>query len=66
MIDDLTTTEDRAALERAIDHQMLLVRDATKCGLVALAWRRRARLKVLRAMLAEIGVEERARAGHTG
>jgi hypothetical protein len=46
---DLTIDEERAALERAIGHQLVLIRDARLCQLP---------VRTLRAMLADLDVQD--------
>ena len=48
---ELTIREKRAALGRAIEHQLVLCHDARRCQLTDLLRRRRQRLRALRSML---------------
>lgn len=54
---ELTIREKRAALERTIDHQIILISDARRCQLPDLHRRRRQRLRALRSMLADLDRE---------
>jgi hypothetical protein len=50
----LTRAEHRLRLERAIEHQTLLLRDAAACGLPKLSRLRRDRLRGLKSLLKKL------------